>query len=172
MKIQRAVALRVSGLLIKHNITQYELSKRMLTDRSTVKHIMHEEYKSIKFDTMVKIADAFGMTVQEFLNDDYNLDSVYRQYNTTALILSNYDASFDDTKYLSPDLLLTYILNNTDLNLSQYYKWLYSTKDVLPSSNFVVSQDKNGEIYYTLALPNEMKNMYNTRKKMQYMLFK
>ena len=108
----------------------------------------------------------------EFLNDDYNLDSVYRQYNTTALILSNYDASFDDTKYLSPDLLLTYILNNTDLNLSQYYKWLYSTKDVLPSSNFVVSQDKNGEIYYTLALPNEMKNMYNTRKKMQYMLFK
>ena len=70
MKIQRAVALRISELLIKNKMSQYELSKRMLTDRSTVKHIMHEEYKSIKFDTMVKIADAFGMTVQEFLNDD------------------------------------------------------------------------------------------------------
>lgn len=70
MNIQRAVAMRISDLLEKNKITQYELSKRMLTDQSTIKHIMHEEYKSIKFDTMIKIADAFGMTVQEFLDDD------------------------------------------------------------------------------------------------------
>ena len=70
MKIQRAVALRVTDLLIKNNMSQYELSKRMLTDRSTIKHIIHEEYKSIKFDTLVKIADAFGMSVQEFLDDE------------------------------------------------------------------------------------------------------
>ena len=108
----------------------------------------------------------------DFLSDDYNLNSVYKQYNTTALIISNYDIEYDDTKYLSPDLLLTYVINNMDLNISQYYKWLYSTKDVLPSSNFVVSQDNNGDKYYTLDLPLEMKNMYNTREKMQYMLFK
>ena len=70
MKIQRAVALRVTNLLIKNNMSQYELSKRMLTDRSTIKHIIHEEYKSIKFETVVKIADAFNMTVQEFLDDE------------------------------------------------------------------------------------------------------
>lgn len=70
MKIQRAVALRVTNLLIKNNMSQYELSKRMLTDRSTIKHIIHEEYKSIKFETIVKIADAFNMTVQEFLDDE------------------------------------------------------------------------------------------------------
>lgn len=70
MKIQRAVALRVSNLLKKNNISQYQLSKRMLTDRSTIKHIIHEEYKSIKFDTLIKIADAFDMTVQEFLDDE------------------------------------------------------------------------------------------------------
>lgn len=70
MKIQRAVALRVSNLLVKNKMSQYELSKRMLTDRSTIKHIIHEEYNSIKFETMVKIADAFDMTIQEFLNDD------------------------------------------------------------------------------------------------------
>ena len=70
MNIQRAVALRTSNLLIKHNISQYELSKRMCTDQSTIKHIIHEEYKSIKFETVIKIADAFGMTIQEFLNDD------------------------------------------------------------------------------------------------------
>jgi len=70
MKIQRAVALRVTNLLIKNNMSQYELSKRMLTDRSTIKHIIHEEYKSIKFETIIKIADAFNMTVQEFLDDE------------------------------------------------------------------------------------------------------
>ena len=70
MKIQRAVALRVSNLLVKNKMSQYELSKRMLTDRSTIKHLIHEEYNSIKFETMVKIADAFDMTIQEFLNDD------------------------------------------------------------------------------------------------------
>lgn len=70
MKSQKAVALRISNLLIKNNMSQYELSKRMLTDQSTIKHIIHEEYKSIKFDTLVKIADAFGLTIQEFLDDD------------------------------------------------------------------------------------------------------
>lgn len=70
MKIQRAVAVRVSKLLSKHNITQYELAKRMATSQSTIKHIIDEEYKSIKFETMLKIADAFNMTIQEFLNDE------------------------------------------------------------------------------------------------------
>ena len=70
MKIQRAVALRISNLLIKENISQYELSKRMCTDRSTIRHIIHVEYKSIKFETLVKIADAFNMSIQEFLDDD------------------------------------------------------------------------------------------------------
>ena len=70
MKIQRAVALRISELLIKNKMSQYELSKRMLTDRSTIKHIIHEEYNSIKFETLLKIADAFDMSIQEFLNDE------------------------------------------------------------------------------------------------------
>lgn len=107
-----------------------------------------------------------------YLNKEYNLGSVYKQYNTNALILSNYDIKYDDTKYLGPDLLFSYILNNMDIELSPYYRWLYETKDVLPSSNYVVSQDKNGKIYYTLDLNDEMQEMYKLRKDMQFMLFK
>lgn len=70
MKIQRAVAIRISKLLSDRNITQYELAKRMATSQSTIKHIIDEEYKSIKFETMLKIADAFKMTIQEFLDDE------------------------------------------------------------------------------------------------------
>lgn len=107
-----------------------------------------------------------------YLNNNYDLESVYRQFNTEALILSNYDIEFDNTKYLSPDLLFTYIMNNMNLELSPYYKWLYTTIDTLPSSNYVISVDKNGNLYYTLGLDSEMKSTYELRKKVQYMLFR
>ncbi len=109
----------------------------------------------------------------DYLSSDYNLDSVYKQFNTTALILSNYDIDYDGTKYISPDLLMSYVLNNIEgMELSPFYRWLYQTRDVLPSSNYVVSQDKDGKKYYTLGLKDEMKEMYDLRKKVQYMLFK
>ena len=69
MKLQRAVALRLSKLLLEKKMTQYALSKKMCVPQTTIKHIMHEEYNSIRLDTLVKIADAFDMTVQEFLDD-------------------------------------------------------------------------------------------------------
>ena len=67
---------------------------------------------------------------------------------------------------------MTYVLYNMDLELSPFYKWLYSTKEVLPSSNFVVSQDNDGKLYFTLDLKDKMKEMYELREKVQYMLFK
>ena len=80
MKLRRAVALRISNLLVMKHMTQYELAKRMLVDQSTIRHIMHEESKTIKLNTLYKLADAFEMTVQEFLNDELfdrkNIDDI------------------------------------------------------------------------------------------------
>lgn len=69
MKTQRAVALRTSKLLLQKNMTQYALAKKMLVPQTTITNIMHEKYTSIKFDTIIKIADALDMTMQEFLDD-------------------------------------------------------------------------------------------------------
>ncbi len=69
MKTQRAVALRMSKLMLEKNMTQYSLAKKMLVSQTTIKHIIDEEYSSVKFSTLVKIASAFDMTIQEFLND-------------------------------------------------------------------------------------------------------
>ncbi len=107
-----------------------------------------------------------------YLNKNYNLESVYRQFNTQALILSNYDIEYEYIKYLGPDLLFTYILNNMDIELSSFYRWLYTTKDVLPSSNQVVSVDISGNKYYTRELKGEMKYIHVLKEKVQYMLFK
>jgi len=101
-----------------------------------------------------------------------DLEGIYNRYNTEALVLANYDIDFDDTKYISNDMLLTYVLNNMDIELSPYYSWLYSTKDVYGSSNYVISVDKTGKSYFTKGLKGEMKDMYELREKMQYMLFR
>lgn len=77
MTVQKAVAIRLSNLMLKHNITQYEVAKRMNTDKNTVKHILNEDYKSIKFDTVIKLAQAFNMTLLEFLDDKvFNYDNL------------------------------------------------------------------------------------------------
>lgn len=70
MKIQSAVAKRLSQLLIEQNISQYELAKRMATNQSTIRNIMHETYKSINLETIIKIADSFNITFQEFFNNE------------------------------------------------------------------------------------------------------
>lgn len=69
MKLQRAVAIRLSKLLLEKHMSQYALSKKMCVPQTTIKHIMHEEYNSIKLDTIIKIADALDMSFQEFFND-------------------------------------------------------------------------------------------------------
>ena len=70
MKVTRAIALRVSNLMIKNKMSQYELATRMGTNRTTLKHIIDEEYNNIQFRTILRLADAFDMSIQEFFNDE------------------------------------------------------------------------------------------------------
>ncbi|MBQ8424577.1 MAG: helix-turn-helix transcriptional regulator [Clostridia bacterium] len=70
MKIQSAVAKRLTQLLVDEKISQYELAKRMATNQSTIKNIMHETYKSVNLETIIKIADSFNITFQEFFNSE------------------------------------------------------------------------------------------------------
>ena len=51
-------------------MTCYSLSKNSGLTKQAISNILNEKYKSIKFETLIKIADGFEMTVQEFLNDD------------------------------------------------------------------------------------------------------
>lgn len=70
MKTQKAVALKMSSLLLKNNMSQYALSIKSGLSKQAIANIINEKYSTIKFDTIIKIADGFNMTVQEFLNDD------------------------------------------------------------------------------------------------------
>lgn len=69
MKLQRAVALRVSNLLIKHNMSRYALCKKVVMPEQTLKNIIDERNKDIQLSTIAKIADGFDMSIEEFFND-------------------------------------------------------------------------------------------------------
>ena len=69
MKLQRAVALRISNLLIKHNMTRYALCKKIVMPEQTLKNIIDERNQDIKLTTIAKIADGFGLSIEEFFAD-------------------------------------------------------------------------------------------------------
>lgn len=107
----------------------------------------------------------------QYFNTNNELLNQYRKYNTQALILANYQLKESEFNYISPDLLGAYILNNMNINISQYYKYLYSTKDILPAANYLVSTDLKGNLYNTKELKGKMKEVYDLRECIQYKFF-
>ena len=69
MTTQKAVAMRISKLLIEKNMTQYSLSLKSGISKQGIANIINEKYNTIKLDTIIKIADGFNMTLQEFVDD-------------------------------------------------------------------------------------------------------
>lgn len=107
-----------------------------------------------------------------YFNTGMSLEDTYRKYNTQALILSNYNIDTNEIpNSLSNDMLLTYIVNHLDIELSSYYKWLYSTMNYLPASNSYISLDFNGQKYKTDELAGDMKRINELRENMQYKFF-
>lgn len=78
MTTQKAVALRISNLLVKNHLTQYALCKKIAMPEETLRSIINERYKTVKLDTIILICDGFGMSFQEFFDDElferWNLD--------------------------------------------------------------------------------------------------
>lgn len=78
MNVNKAVALRISKLLKEKNITQYRLEQNSGIQHGTMACIMNEKNKTVTLTTIILISRGFGITLQEFLNDnlfsDENLD--------------------------------------------------------------------------------------------------
>ena len=77
MKWQRAVALRISNLLIKNNMTRYALCKKIVMPEQTLKNIIDERNKDIKLSTISLVADGFGISLEQFFADSlFNKDNL------------------------------------------------------------------------------------------------
>lgn len=108
----------------------------------------------------------------KYFNTNNELINEYRKYNTQALILSNFETEKEnETKYIGPDLLSAYILNNMNINISSYYKWLYTTRKDIPAANWKIAIDNEGNIYNTNEMKDDMYRLYKLRRNIQYKYF-
>ena len=70
MNLQKAVALRISNLLIKHKMSRYALCKKIAMPEQTLKNVIDERNKDIQLSTIAKIADGFDLSIEEFFSDE------------------------------------------------------------------------------------------------------
>ncbi len=69
MNIAKAVALRITNLLIEKNMTLYRLEQNSGIQHGTMMCIMGERNKNITLKTVMQIAKGFNMSTIEFLDD-------------------------------------------------------------------------------------------------------
>ena len=77
MTLNKAFAMRVSSLLIKNSVSKYLLEKETGLTHSALRYIFNEVNKDVKFSTIVKVADFFGLTLTEFFDDEiFNIENL------------------------------------------------------------------------------------------------
>ncbi len=70
MTVNDAVAKRVIGLLSEKKMTQYRLEQLSGIQHGHMQWIMSGKSKTVTLSTVLRLANGFGMTVLEFLDND------------------------------------------------------------------------------------------------------
>ena len=71
MKLNRAVALRISNLMAEFKIpSQYALYTKAGLTESTLRNIINEVHETPNVLTLIRICDGIGITIQDFFNDN------------------------------------------------------------------------------------------------------
>lgn len=69
MNLSKAVALRLDKLLLEQDMSLYSLHQKTGISKDTFKSIRKGKAKGVNLKTVVLIAEGFGMSASEFLND-------------------------------------------------------------------------------------------------------
>ena len=70
MTVNDAVAKRITQLLAQKKMTQYRLEQLSGIQHGHMQWIMSGKSKTVTLSTVMMVANGFGMTVREFLDDD------------------------------------------------------------------------------------------------------
>jgi hypothetical protein len=120
----------------------------------------------------VTLGDDDVLSQCSYFNTGDDVLDYYRKYHTQGLILTNFEVEdTENVMYSSPDFLMTYVVNNMDIELSDYYKWLYDYEKALPSTNKYISISTAGDMYLNTTLPENLNEAFEFRRRMQYMMF-
>ena len=70
MTLNKAFAMRISKLLIKHNMSKYKLVKESGLTHSGLRHIFNANARDVRLSSVVRVAEVFSLTLAEFFNDE------------------------------------------------------------------------------------------------------
>ena len=70
MTVNDAVAKRITQLLAEKKMTQYRLEQQSGIQHGHMQWIMSGKSRTVTLSTVMMLANGFGMTVIEFLNND------------------------------------------------------------------------------------------------------
>ena len=68
--VNDAVVKRIRELLVEKKMTQYRLEQLSGIQHGHMQWIMSGKSKTVTFSTVLRLANGFGMTVLEFLDND------------------------------------------------------------------------------------------------------
>ncbi len=77
MTLAEAVSKRVKNLLDLNEMSEYALRKKTCLSEKTLTFMFKNKTKDVKLSTIRLIAEAFGMTLSEFFNDEiFNFNNI------------------------------------------------------------------------------------------------
>lgn len=78
LQLNQAVSMRLSELLQKHGMTQYQLFAKSGVPKSTISNIIHCSYDSVKLRIIHELCQGLEISITEFfqspLFEEMNLD--------------------------------------------------------------------------------------------------
>ena len=77
-----------------------------------------------------------------------------------CFVTSNYDIEKENIKLLGCDLFGSYILNNLNINVSNYFRYLNNLIDTNPATNRYITKINN-EIKFNENNENDIRKMIN-----------
>ena len=109
-----------------------------------------------------------------YFNTQDEKENLLRKYSTEVLTFSNYEYIPDfKYEYISPDYILTKIINDLNMNISPFYKITNDTHSTISALNQYLLIDSNLNKYYTTdSFENKIQDVYNLRENLQYYFFR
>jgi len=79
--LNTAFALRLTDLLVKHNMSKYRFEKETGLTHSALRHIFNGNNKDVMLSSAAKAANVFKMSLAEFFdNEIFCLDGIEFEY--------------------------------------------------------------------------------------------
>lgn len=145
---------------------------------------LYNEIKKIKTPTIVFFfgdhlpfmtndkGDNLLLNTQYFKTKDENINQL-RTYTTKGAIFANYDIDLEDFQYINLQYIGAYIINNMDLNISNWFKYVESIRKDIPIYNSIVIYDEKTKSYciYDKCDKRKIKLIDDFNKNQYYMFY-